>query len=508
MKDTIEREAKLSAPTDLSLPDFGGILDGVTAERLPDQELSAVYLDTPDLTLARNAVTLRRRSEVTEDTAEQLWTLKLPAEAGGVGLSRRELSWPARGEKPPREALRLVRAVTFGRPLQPVARVDAKRRRLELRDAGGAGLAEVVDDEVVVVDGDVAAERFREIEVELAAGAPEALLEAVVARLRKAGATGNGGEPKVFRALGAQARKPPDARAGDLDDGSTVRELVASAIARGLGALVDHDAGLRLGGDVEHVHKARVATRRLRSDLRTLRPLLDEGWTGRIRGELKWSAIALGAARDADVLLQRLHEEAAALTEADRGPAQALLDRLSQERVEVNGRLLAMLDSRRYLTLLKDLRAAALDPPLGTGIDGEGKARDVLPRLVRAMWKRVRRHVRALGDAPDDPSLHELRKRAKALRYASEAATPVLDKRAARMARRARALQDVLGELQDGVVAEDWLRSHVAAGDTAQALVAGQLVASQRAVRRASRSSWPKAWRKLRKKKVRSWLSS
>jgi CHAD domain-containing protein len=42
------------------------------------------------------------------------------------------------------------------------------------------------------------------------------------------------------------------------------------------------------------VHQARVATRRVRSTLRTFSKLLDEEWTDRLRADLKWLADLLG----------------------------------------------------------------------------------------------------------------------------------------------------------------------------------------------------------------------
>ena len=50
----------------------------------------------------------------------------------------------------------------------------------------------------------------------------------------------------------------------------------------------------------------RVATRRLRSALATFRPLLDREQTEPLREELKWIAGMLGAARDAEVMQERL----------------------------------------------------------------------------------------------------------------------------------------------------------------------------------------------------------
>lgn len=506
MEDAIEQETKLSAPNDLRLPEFDRVLPGITAERLPDQDLSAVYLDTPDLLLARSAITLRKRTETSESESREVWTLKLPDPPGGIGLAKRELNWPAKGDEPPKPALKLVRAASFGLPLQPVARLDAKRRRVGMRDLDGADVAEIVDDEVVVVDGDVP-DRFREIDVELTREAPEGLMDVLVDRLVETGAETDGAEPEVVRALGPLCHEPPDTQPPDLSAGSTTRDVVASAIARALTAMLDHDPGLRLGGDIEHVHKARVATRRLRSDLRMLRPLLDRAWGRRVRKDLRWAADALGKVRDADVLCTLLTADRAALPEADRAAAQVLLDKLAKQRDGANRRLRRVLDSKRYLGLLNDLRAAVLEPPFAAGVSGDDPACDVLPGLVRRAWKKVKRPAKALGSDPPDAALHEVRKRAKALRYAAESAAPVIGKPAARLARKAEKVQDVLGELQDAVVAEAWLREH-AMQDPAQALVAGELIARHRAQQLDSRASWPKALKKLRRKKLRAWLQA
>jgi hypothetical protein len=61
----------------------------------------------------------------------------------------------------------------------------------------------------------------------------------------------------------------------------------------------------------------------------------------------------------------------------------------------------------------------------------------------------------------------------------------------------------VLGDHQDAAVAEAWLRAH----SRGAALVAGELVAAQRAERAALRAAWPDAWLAADDKKLRKWLS-
>jgi CHAD domain-containing protein len=142
----------------------------------------------------------------------------------------------------------------------------------------------------------------------------------------------------VFRVWGPKAEEPPDPVVAALDRRARLREVISASIAAGVAALVEQDPGIRLGGDSEHVHKARVATRRLRSDLRTFRPVLDRGWVGRMREELRWVGAALGAVRDADVLLEELRSQGASLPKLDAPAAEALLAQLSSSgRRSTNG---------------------------------------------------------------------------------------------------------------------------------------------------------------------------
>src|SRR4029077_9719881 len=116
-------------------------------------------------------------------------------------------------------------------------------------------------------------------------------------------------------------------------------------------------------------------------------------------------------------------------------------------------------------------------PPLPSPDD---PARDVLPALVRRPWRQLRRAVAELGEQPEDAALHQVRIRAKRGRYAAEAAIPVFGKAAERFADAVADLQGVLGDLNDAVVAEAWLREAAARAPAAQVLVVGELIARQR----------------------------
>lgn len=356
---------KLEVGLGFEVPALDGVVAGAAAEALTDVSLRAVYVDTPTLRLMRAGVTLRHRRDGRAGAhGERGWTLKLPAAPDGRGLVRKELTWPGSPGSLPRQAASLVRALQGGEDLGAVARLLTRRRRTLLRDAAGAPLVEIDDDVVSVMDGRRLAARFREVEVEVVGPGGGQVLGAVVGRLESAGAVLGDDRPKVVRALGRRATQPPDVVVARLGPGSTLGEVVGAAIAAGYCRLVSHDPGVRLDQDDEDVHQARVATRRLRSDLQTFGTLLDDAWAGPVRDELGWLAAALGRVRDADVLGARLARQVEGLAGADHDGAAPLFRRLAAARREARRDLAAAMDSDRYLDLLRILAAGALDPPL------------------------------------------------------------------------------------------------------------------------------------------------
>lgn len=494
-----EREVKLGAWGGFVLPDLGGLLEGVTSSRLPVRLLDAVYYDTADLRLSRWGASLRHRTGDADG-----WTVKLPEGEQGPVMVRREVTFDAPPGSPPAPAVTLVRGYSRGAALAPVARLKTRRSGVELLDAEGHRVAEVVDDEVTVYQGRRLAARFREVEVELGAQAPPGLLAAVVACLRAAGAGEAEPVPKVVRALGPKAFAPPEPAPVEVGPDSTVADAVRGAVAAAAGRIISHDPGVRLGDDPEDVHQARVGTRRLRSDLRTFRPLLDPEWVAGLRDEARWLADLLGGVRDAEVLAERLTRQRANLVKEDAAQMSWLLDRLADDREVARARLLEAINGPRYVALLQRMVEAAAAPAFVE--DTGAAAGEVIPALVRRPWRRLRNAVRALPPDPLDPALHEVRILAKHTRYASEAAAPVVGRKARALAKAVAGLQGVLGDHQDAVVAEEWLRGHLEGAGPAEAMVLGQLIGIQRAEAAGSRAAWPDAWRKASAKGLRHWL--
>ena len=461
MRETIERELKLSPGDDFVLPELGG-------EALPRRVFNSTYHDTPDLVLARHDVTFRYR---VEDGAGA-WQLKLPKGAARVELEQTGV--PAR---PPLEMLALLVAFLRGRDVGPVARL--RTRRETVRASG----AEIVDDFVSVFEGRRVVLRFRELEVELVGG-DERVLRRLEKALRSAGAVPRELQPKLFRALGLAAPAPiPAPRRG-----APATEALGHALAAQARAMLVHDPGIRLGTDPEELHRFRVATRRLRAFLRVARPMLDRSWSEPLRAELGWLGGALGPARDLDVLEERLAAEVASLDE-DRDGAAGLVEGLGKERAEARRAVVEALSSDRYLALLDRLEHVGAPVTAGEEVP--------LAKLWRAEWRRTRKVMDGLTKRSSDEELHAARIRVKRVRYAAELASHELGKDGKRVVEAARDLQDVLGEHQDGAVAEERIRAWASLGPAGVA--AGRLVELERKRKADLRADWPAAWKALRK---------
>jgi CHAD domain-containing protein len=386
-----------------------------------------------------------------------------------------------------------------------VARLQTTRQRVDIVGAEGKLLAEIVDDEVSVLDGRHVALRFREVEVELGPDAGDALLDAVVARLRAAGAGPPDPTPKVIRALGPRALAPPDLVVTPLPKEPTGGDLVRVGIARSVARIVEHDAGVRAGDDVEAVHQARVGTRRLRSDLRTLAPLLDDEWRIGVEDALSWLGSLLGTVRDLDVQAARMATSIASIAPGDPAAGGEILGVMAAQRDRAHAALLRGLRSKRYIDLLDELVLAGTDPRVLPAAAGSA---DVLARdLARAPWRSLKKAVARVGDDPSDEALHAIRKRAKRARYAAEMSALVVGAPATRFAKALAGVQEVLGDHQDACMQRTWLRENVGALSPRAALLAGQLVARSDDAATASRDAWRAAWSRADRGRLHAWLS-
>ncbi len=487
---SVEREIKLEAAPDLQLPDLTGVAPGVTVAAEPALDLDATYVDTADLRLVRNGVSLRRR---TGEGAPR-WTLKLPAATDGAGLARREIEVDDASHDVPSALAALVTGWARSAPLVPVVVIRSHRQRLRLVGDGGRDLAELADDDVTVVQGDDVTARFREIEVELDEHGDDELLHVVGAALVAAGA----GEPdptsKVTRALGDRAKEPPELVAPEVGPESTVADVVRAALTDPVARLVASDHVIRLDDDTDGVRRARGGVRRLRAALSTLAPVLDAEWADGLRDATSGLADALAPVRRTDALAEQLHRAIGALPAPQREPAVTLVARLDDRRRAALAPLLALLDEPGYVELLDDLVAGALSPQAADGADLSGPAADALPDLVRPAWHHLHRSVHHLDHHPRAHDLVELRAAVRRAHLAVAMAAPAVGEPAALLSSGLADLQDVLGSLHHALVADAWLAEVLPDLDgderaAAEGLVELQQVEAEKAVQRW-RDSW------------------
>jgi CHAD domain-containing protein len=496
VEHTPERELKLAADRSFRMPSIFG-LGGATVRSAPPERNDTTYYDTDDLRLARWGASLRHRPG-------EGWTVKLPAERDAPFLVRPEIVFEGNGGAPPEAAVELVRGFVRSGELDARIRMTTIRQRRELHGSGGELIGGVVDDAVSVRSGEHAPTRFRELEVEIGDEMTPSLLDALVERLRQAGAGSHDHTAKYIRALGDRPLVP-EISVADLAGDATAGDVVRRAIGLSVIRLVLHDPVVRLDVDAEGVHQARVATRRLRSDLRTFRTLVEPAFAARLRDELGWLAAILGRVRDGDVLLERLRGRCAELPAGEQAGAAALLRALESDRDAAHARLLETLRSTRYVALLDELVEAANAPALLPV--AATPATETIPALVRRPWHRLAKRVDRLGRNPSNEDLHDVRIRAKRARYAAEAAAAVVGKPARTFARAAAGLQEVLGDLNDAVVAAAWLDGWSKdAREPTERRAAQALVGVERSDAARLRAGWRVAWEKLADPQLRAWM--
>jgi len=453
-----ETELKFEVVESTVTPSFDGLSSVVRVERSPSQQLDAVYFDTPGRDLARHRITLRRRN----GGSDAGWHLKLPAGPETLTEVRVPLATWSTAEPAVPESLRdVVLAIVRDRLLAPMARISTTRTVATLYGPDGSAVAEFCDNQVTARADGGDEQRWREWELKLASGDGAALFARLTNRLQDAGALPTGHRSKLARVLASSgpAQEAPEASADPLH----------RAIAEQVAELLDWDRAVRSDA-YDSVHQMRVATRKIRSLLRSAAGSLgiaDDEW---ILGELRELAGVLGVARDAEVLAERYARELDALPEPYvRGPVRERLVGGAKKRYQSGWRRsLTAMSSQRYFRLLDALEAlAAAEPPPRTR--GEEPAH----MTINSAYKLVRKAAKAAyaadtdtdTDTDKDEALHQLRKRAKELRYhaAATGATKVAD--------RAKSIQTLLGDHQDSVVSRLHLSqqaelAHAAGEDT------------------------------------------
>jgi CHAD domain-containing protein len=471
----VETELKYEAGAEPpSLTDLPGVsdVDGPHEERL-----SAVYYDTLDQRLGRHGATLRRRT----GGHDAGWHLKVPV----GGDSRVELRLPlADGpatNEPPRELADLTFGMTRGASIRPLAHLKTKRRIWRLLSPAGELLAEVAHDRVSArrLDDASTVDKWQELEVELTPLADAAALDRA---LRKGGLRRSRHRSKLARVLPVAAKTP---------SGDTAGDALLSYLRAQYDELVKQDLRVRRD-EPDSVHRMRVAARRMRSAMRVYRRLLPG--TSQVRDDLRWLGRRLAESRDLEV--QQAHFASVVTALPDElvvGPVAARLTRhFGPAQATARSRALEALGDKRYRRLLE-----SLDRLGELSADASRPAAKELRRHVRRAYRRIEKR-RKTG------TLHDVRKATKRYRYAVEVAEPSLGKKAGKARKAARALTKVLGEHQDGLVAQPLLRElgMRAHNSGENGFTFGLLFEGERVRAAEAERAYPGHWKRVRTTRV------
>jgi CHAD domain-containing protein len=494
-QSVMETERKFRVHGLYRLPDLvsSGAVAGV--DDLGVVMLDATYYDTDDLRLAREGITLRRRSGGDDEG----WHLKLPVSTIGAARTREEIQLPLEAgdvaDDVPDQLRHLVGAMVRSDELRPVATLHTERHGFRLTPVDAQEPVAVLTDDVVSVldnDGTLVA-RFRELELEDLPDVDPAQAEASAA--------------SVSTTL---------VSAGDVTPDDPGRDAVRAHIARHTRRLRAADLAVRRDLD-DSVHQMRVSARRLRSGLRVFRPLLDREWADSLRTELAWVAGELGDYRDTEVLLDRLERHLDLVPDGvDPGPARKHVEKVLTARLgAARERALEMLDSKRYFDLQARLIDASDDPV--TTAEADLPAREVIPPLVRRAWKKLAKEAEQLladeqdvpGGAPDS-EWHASRITAKKARYAVEAAAPVFGEEAAAFGKQLSRVTEILGDHQDAAIAIERIKGLAAEkGVTAAAAFGlGALLSVEHDSVADTRTDFSTLWPDVSRRRWRRWLST
>ncbi len=282
----------------------------------------------------------------------------------------------------------------------------------------------------------------------------------------------------------------------------TSAELALSVVRQQAFALAAQVPLIESETDPEHVHDARVATRRLRAALRVFDDVLPDAVL-QLNQDLRWIAAQLGPVRDLDVQLLRLRA-----TGLELGVSTDLVTYgawLEQQRARAMAIYRDAVKSERFAVLTAALQGLERVTPVPESIPVELDA----PERLKPEFRRLRRCAAHLNVDSPASDMHQARIRAKRLRYAVEFFEPIYGKSARRVIARATDLQDLLGDHQDGVVAaqriHEAIQSAAAAWEAETSLALGQVVQFElqkgERLRRRARSAYRKlesAWKRLR----------
>ena len=405
-------------------------------------------------------------------------------QAARLILTRLDGAVVAEAADPPGSAVHeMIDSLIAPRVLLPVAKATTLRRVFRLQNGEAKTVARlVVEDTPFRIDiAEVRgyggnARRARALLDQAIGSLPAAGLVGAGLLLPAAGPAAAG--PVVLGLFPADTIRRPGDYSGKIDAPITpdmpAVKAVATIALRLLDTLEQNVDGVLRDLDTEFLHDLRVAVRRTRSLIKLVGDVLPEPDRISASGaEFKWLGDMTTPVRDLDVQLLGFDDLADGLAAASPADLKPFHDFLRRDRAREFRRLARVLRSQRFRAATSDWRKAMENVPAAP----RGKTVAVLAskRTAKAIGKLTSHGGAITAESPPE-ALHDLRKRAKELRYLLEFFAPVQDR--ADLVSDLKKLQDCLGDFQDSEVQRAELARLAGALLADSAVPRGELVAT------------------------------
>ena len=235
---------------------------------------------------------------------------------------------------------------------------------------------------------------------------------------------------------------------------SGYRLLAARYIRRQAKQLAEQLDGVRAAADIEFVHRARVATRRLRAALRMFDNCCVPKQIKRWRKAIRRTTTKLGNARDRDVQIDLLCGALSVLNAKECFPGIArILVQLERDRERLQRKVVKAVDRLQAKGVLREMRRATKRVLRGIVSQPEDvqtpAAYYQTERHILRQLEELLRHQESLADPGDRQGHHAMRIAAKRLRYTLEIARPVYPGRLDEAVEAIKRVQSLLGDVHD-----------------------------------------------------------
>jgi CHAD domain-containing protein len=254
---------------------------------------------------------------------------------------------------------------------------------------------------------------------------------------------------------------PVDVDAATSADPTSASTLLAEYLHTQRETILDGQIAVETHDDPDSVPAMVIASRRARSALSAHRRTVHaEPEVRRLIEELRWFGISVGAAHELRTQSARLHAAVDVLRPRYvRGPVRARISEYFGERTRLAWIAARdLLASPRFPAMIEDLMAEErlLRGGIVAGIDDVDNA-----VVLSALLDRVRSRMRAVDSEGEedarDAAIHALRKAIRRTRYYLDSVRDLSPSRTAQACEGMGAVQDLLGEHQDAVVAKHHL---------------------------------------------------